>query len=181
MQSASRLQPFCHHGAPDLSLEAMARVIRTAEGPAQLALQFRLSSVSALRIPDPLPSPRRLDGLWQHTCLEAFVADPAGPGYWEFNLAPSGDWNAYHLSGYRTGLRQEAFYADLPLARSAAGQALVLDLRCPLPPGLQERPVLAVGLTAVLEDRSGSLSYWALCHPGAEPDFHDSRGWTLRL
>jgi hypothetical protein len=33
-----------------------------------------------------------------------------------------------------------------------------------------------VGLTAVVEARDGSLSYWALAHPPGKPDFHSAAG-----
>ena len=40
---------------------------------------------------------------------------------------------------------------------------------------------LQVGLSAVLEARSGALSYYSLQHARDVPDFHDRRGWTARL
>jgi hypothetical protein len=33
----------------------------------------------------------------------------------------------------------------------------------------------------VLQEPSSRLSYWALNHPAEEPDFHDRRGWMVRL
>src|SRR5579862_1162108 len=35
---------------------------------------------------------RRADGLWRHTCFEAFVAANDAAGYYEFNFSPSLDW-----------------------------------------------------------------------------------------
>ena len=148
---------------------------------------------------DDRGGPQRRDGLWQHTCFEAFVGVLGSEAYWEFNLAPSGDWNVYRFDGYRGGQAPEVSYGPLPLTvmgpraapaaadcRLTAPQALLeLDLCCPLPPPLQERlqagSTLELGLTAVLEGQAGELSYWALNHPGTEPDFHDRRGWSLRL
>ena len=34
-----------------------------------------------------------------------------------------------------------------------------------------------IGLTAVIETADGQLSYWALQHPAARPDFHHRGGW----
>ncbi|MEB3264615.1 MAG: hypothetical protein VKJ66_09615 [Synechococcus sp.] len=53
-------------------------------------------------------------------------------------------------------------------------------MRCPLPPALVEAP-LRIGVTAVLEDRRGGISYWALAHTGPEPDFHRRDSFLLRL
>ena len=38
-----------------------------------------------------------------------------------------------------------------------------------------------LGLTAVIEAQDGHLSYWALHHPAAQPDFHHRGGWTARV
>jgi hypothetical protein len=40
---------------------------------------------------------------------------------------------------------------------------------------------MQAGLTAVLETSDQGLSYWALAHPGEKPDFHNSKGFLVRL
>ena len=129
--------------------------------------------------------PQRLDGLWQHTCFEAFVGVVGVSGYWEFNVSPAGDWNVYRFSGYRTGQSLELAYGTLPLSVSVQPGLLQLELCCSMPPTLHGQfkagTGLELGLTAVLEVQGGELSYWALEHAGQEPDFHDRRSWVMRL
>jgi hypothetical protein len=36
-----------------------------------------------------------------------------------------------------------------------------------------------LGLTAVVEEENGRLSYWALKHPPGKPDFHSPEGFVL--
>jgi len=36
-----------------------------------------------------------------------------------------------------------------------------------------------IGLTMVLEEADGNLSYWALSHPGDQADFHDRRSFLI--
>ena len=38
-----------------------------------------------------------------------------------------------------------------------------------------------LGLSAVLEYQNLELSYWALCHPGAQPDFHHPNSFVIEL
>jgi hypothetical protein len=38
-----------------------------------------------------------------------------------------------------------------------------------------------LGLSAVLEEKDGAKSYWALAHRGDKPDFHDAGCFTARL
>lgn len=175
------LKPFGQEGPPAVALGASAQLVVNARGERQLRLHYRLQGCSALRLPAPAPEPQRRDELWQHTCLEAFLAPAGSAAYWEVNLAPSGDWNVYRLSAYRQGLQPDAGYPALPLRSSLDHDSLVMELCCPLPPTLAAAAALELGLCAVLEDRNGAISYWALHHPGAAADFHDRRGWTLQL
>ena len=194
------LRPFQPLQAPAVAVAAAARVLRPASGPPLLWLRYGISGAQQLRCPAPAHRPQRRDGLWQHTCLEAFVAEAGQEAYWEFNLAPSGDWAVYRLARTREGLEPDSCYDALPFEvlrqPEVEGETtkqptnelteqlvngLTVELRCPLPPALASSPELSVGLTAVLEDHRGRLSYWALTHPAAEPDFHDRRGWILKL
>jgi len=145
-----------------------------------LALRYRLhGAADALCIPVPA-APRARDGLWQHTCFEAFVAAVDEPGYREFNFSPSGEWASYRFTAYRE--RDAAPLAVTPpqtvFRRSAGGFELNATLAPEmLPPG----KALAIGLTAVLEATDGSKSYWALAHCAAKPDFHLRASFSLTL
>lgn len=171
-------------GAP-AAIELFGSLQRQGE---ELLLRFRLQGdLEALLLPAPVALPQRRDGLWQHTCFEAFWGPGGQEGYWELNASPSGDWNLYRFDRYRQGLRPEPL--PVPLRPSwclsaAWGEQpaqLTLDLRCPAPPPALGAAGLEASLTAVLEHRQAGLSYWALHHPGAEADFHDRRGFRLQL
>ena len=40
---------------------------------------------------------------------------------------------------------------------------------------------IALGLSAVIEEADGNVSYWALAHPPGKPDFHHSDCLALEL
>ena len=172
-----------------------------------LRLRYRLIDPQGLvRIPAQAATPQRRDGLWEHTCLEAFLAEPGAERYWEVNLAPSGDWNVYRLSAYRQGLTAEDGIRVLPFAVSRHADGLDLEVSLDLAAlpmaalplavlpleGLPQettpqvampqasRP-LQLGITAVLELQSGEILYWALNHPGEQADFHLREGFALRV
>ena len=143
-----------------------------------LMLEYRLDAdLGSLRIPRT-GAGERIDGLWHHTCFEAFVQGCDAPAYREFNFSPSGAWQAYAFSDYRQGG---------PLALSAAPRIECTEtgaLRlCALvsPPDLPPGQCLRLGLTAVLESEAGKLFYWALAHPPGRPDFHHTGGFALEL
>jgi hypothetical protein len=136
-------------------------------------------------VPPPAAAgPRRADGLWEHTCFELFLAAEGAEAYWEVNLAPSGEWNLYRLEGYRRGLAPVLDREALPFLVERGPDALRLFLDVQLPEELalacRSRP-LRVGVTAVMEQRGGALSYWALVHGGAEADFHRRGDFLLRV
>jgi hypothetical protein len=40
---------------------------------------------------------------------------------------------------------------------------------------------LFLGLSTVIEDDTGTLSYWALKHPSGKPDFHHPDAFALEI
>lgn len=139
-------------------------------GPRQLALRYLVGGrVGALRLPPPRPS-ARADRLWEHSCFEAFLTVP--PGYMELNFAPSTEWAAYRFSAYREGKRDAAIMA--PKIETLLGFdrfELLAELTVPM--------LGTMALSAVIEEKDGTKSYWAIAHPAEEPDFHHPGGFLL--
>jgi hypothetical protein len=125
--------------------------------------------------------------LWQHTCFEVFVMAEDGPGYREFNFSPSGEWAVYTFRSYREGEELDVeLDVDLDVDETPgivvrrSLNRLELDAEIGqnfLPPGRS----LRLGLSAVMEDVDGELSYWALRHPEGKPDFHHTDAFASQL
>jgi hypothetical protein len=118
-------------------------------------------------------APGRADDLWRHTCFEAFVA--TADGYAEYNLSPSGQWAAYRFDGPRAGMRTADEVATVE-GLDGASDMVALEARIELPRGARR-----LGLSAVIETVDGAMSYWALAHPSARPDFHHPDSFILDL
>jgi hypothetical protein len=120
--------------------------------------------------------PSRADELWRHCCFEAFVVAPDGR-YFEFNFAPSRQWAAYAFDGYRAAMRPLAG-AEPAVAADVFEDRLELTaiIEAPYPDGAAG---WRLGLSAVIEEDGGRLSYWALAHPPGKPDFHHVDGFVL--
>lgn len=173
-----RLRPFPGDPAP-VGLVIQGSAARDGE---RLCLRYELSGpLQQLQIQEPGDAPERLDDLWQSTCLECFLALNEDPGYWEANLSPAGDWNLYRLEGYRQGLAPEPAAVAPALQRLPRPDGLELVMTLTLPPRLAAAAELQLGITAVIATRHGELSYWALRHPGEQPDFHRREGFVLWL
>ena len=162
-----------------------------------LRLRWRVDGAHALVLPATALDAARADGLWRATCFEAFVRPDAqgdaSSAYVEFNLSPSGHWNAYDFRAYRDGM------APRPMARApesrvrvaaaddgddadAAQRDATLIFDAAVPRSALPALPCSLGLCAVLEERGGVKSFWALAHPpqGA-PDFHAAACFAARL
>lgn len=156
---------------PGFRLEGGARLAGSV-----LELAYRVTGkISRLRM--PVLEGRR-DGLWQHTCFEAFLQTAGEPGYVELNFTASGAWAAYRFSGRRDGMQALELPTPPVIAMNCMDSGFDLTVGAALGAA---RPSLRMGMCAVLEDTDGRLGYWALAHPGGRADFHDPAGFTLEL
>lgn len=134
-----------------------------------LRLRWRVEGAQGLVVP-PFAGRGRDDGLWQTTCFELFVRERAGPGYVEFNLSPSERWNAYRFADYRAEQEEFALPQEPNCTLRHGSSFAIFDAAIPFVSLFGAEPDIAT--SAVIEERGGVLSYWALAHPGSEPDFH---------
>lgn len=122
--------------------------------------------------------PERADELWRTTCFEAFLRPEGQESYREWNFAPSGNWAAYDFTNYRENM-VAAEVDSPPYIRTednfiwwALGATIAVDAETDW----------RLGLSAVIEEKDGTKSYWALAHPNPDkPDFHDPACFIGRL
>jgi hypothetical protein len=179
---ASRPQLFTLVPHPSTPAGAVRRLTVSAlrEPPDALRLDYRLTGdLERIAVPAPRVSVRA-DELWRHTCFEAFIARAAGAGYHELNFSPSGEWASYRFGGYRARAAAEPEDAapELRISQTSGELSVRAVIR---PPELRGADLQRLALAAVIEDRDGNLSYWALQHPPGKPDFHHPHGFVLEI
>jgi hypothetical protein len=160
-----------HPATPDGPVRAMS--VEIARHGRSLALRFLVAGDPDRMVWPPAAEAGRADGLWKHTCFEAFVS--TDDGYREYNLSPSGQWASYRFRAYREGM------AEAPETGTVVGLVIgpgqvALEARIELPPGAGR-----LALSAVIEADDGAIAYWALAHPSAKPDFHHPDSFVLDL
>jgi hypothetical protein len=106
------------------------------------------------------------------------VRSSPGEAYEEFNFAPSTQWAAYRFDGYRRGMRVANEIAAPRITVQSAPERFTLAATLEFDPG---RARCQLGLTAVLEEAGGGVSYWALAHSPGKPDFHHADGFVGEL
>ena len=148
-----------------------------------LVLHYALKGdIVRLRIPPPR-SPRRSDRLWEHTCFEAFIRPAGETPYYEFNFSPSREWAACYFRDYRDGQPFPNEDATPNIIARTADDRLDLDATIHLHrlPMVAQNGSVRLGLSAVIEEENGRLSYWALKHPPGKPDFHHPDAFALEI
>src|SRR6516162_2515955 len=179
---AQRVYLLAH---PDAGGEFVWSIAAEAQltAAATLACRYTLRGETArLRVPQA-GAGRRADGLWKHTCFEAFIGAADSAGYYEFNFSPALDWAAYRFEDYRFGMTAATLVQAPGLQVRRGGDALELTATVHLAglAPLRDAPVLRVALAAVIEQEGGRLAYWALRHAAGNPDFHHPDGFVLEL
>ena len=167
--------PLCPHPAHPAA-EGVTLAARIECAAARLTCRYELrGDLSRVRLPHTTAA--RTDELWRHTCFELFLTGAAGAHYWELNFAPGGAWAAYHFEAYRSG-RSEAPMTPC-LSEVRLPHEFTLEARLSLSALAAAPGALRLGISAVLESATGALSYWALAHGRAQPDFHDPGTFVL--
>lgn len=149
-----------------------AAAVRLANGDWQLTYLLQ-DPGKRIRTPPPVFRPGSREGLWQHTCCEAFIGLD-DTGYREFNLSPSGEWACYDFAAERArGPRTLPVTSpDIQCALTDDGWLLCATLAAVCLPAVPAR----IGLCAVLEGYDDHLAYHALRHPRDQADFHHPDG-----
>ena len=162
----------CHPATPTslsgLKVWASVDHVASLGSVATTNIWFGVSAPAFRFVLPELSEAARADELWRTTCFEAFLQRAGEEAYREWNFAPSGQWAAYDFAAYREG-RANAEVDDPPYIRledNFTWWTLGATIAVPA------EQTWRLGLSAVLEERDGTKSYWALAHPGDRPDFH---------
>jgi hypothetical protein len=166
---------------PDFPAAAVTSIAVEAVRPmSSLELHFVVAGrIAELSLP-PAETYARADALWEHTCFEAFVRPGPGEAYYELNFAPSTQWQAYWLSGYRSGMTVATEIGQPLIETRSSNDTFELWATLDLAP-LPSDTLWQIGLSAVIEETNGRKSWWALAHPPGAPDFHHRDCFSLEL
>jgi hypothetical protein len=171
-----------HPSTPNDAVRSLEVRVRAAKSDILVFHYSLAADMSRVRVP-AVDVGRPTDGLWKHTCFEAFVATPDAPGYHEFNFSPSRDWAIYRFSSYRQGMShtETGEAPEISIRPCDDGLELEAAVRLGHLYDLREARRLRIAMTAVIEDDAGSLAYWGLRHAPGKPDFHSPDGFALEI
>jgi hypothetical protein len=172
-----RAELFNHASTPSLAIRSIVANVKRSSDCVDVSFLV-VGQIELLRLPTPHES-TRADELWQHTCFELFARSQGNVAYSEFNFSPSMQWAAYTFTGYRKDMTRMEVHNPPRIDMSQNAGQLQFDVKMDARdlPG----PIAQLALSAVIEERSGSKSYWAVAHRADKPDFHHEHGFVLTL
>jgi hypothetical protein len=180
--NSRRVPLSCHPALPSRTIHSVDAIISVNESNGVTLTYLVVANTEQPRIP-AAAAPRWVNGLWQRICFEAFVGIKGSPAYYEFNFSPSREWAAYAFRGYRDGepIEDEDLAPVISVRKSGETLELKAVVHLDRLPLIQPGIVITLGLSAVIEDADGRLSYWALKHPVEKPDFHHADSFALEF
>jgi hypothetical protein len=178
MQFTLQPHPAAPPAGPPFRVWATVDHIASLAAVATTNIWFGVGAPAERFVIAKVSEPWRADELWRTTCFEAFFKRAGEDSYREWNFAPSGNWAAYDFTAHRDGMAR-AEVASPPYIRMednftwwTVGATIAVEAD----------PQWQLGLSAVLEEKDGTKSYWALAHPpGDPPDFHHPDCFAARL
>lgn len=157
-----------------------------------------------LHWPELNPLATRRNDLWLSSCCELFIAEAGNTGYLELNVSPTGDWNCYEFTDYRSGMRESPRYRIGNLARTPAppstrmlavtlestgGERLTTPAHSDSDPSCLAAPLLEIGVAVVIKCSSetadpadDAVLYYYSLHPGTgKADFHNRNNFRINM
>lgn len=168
------LVPFENSQAPAISI---ATELNTTSD--SIYISYKLSgALNSIDMGEGNPKHARVLKLWEKTCFELFMKDEKN-SYIEFNFSPDFEWNCFYFEKKGDALaeykRMELVKFDILFSNEVVN--VIVELQKKMFPDHFFDGKLCVGITSVLKEKSGALSYWALSHHDIRPNFHDFKSF----
>jgi hypothetical protein len=163
------LLPFDVSKAPKISIESE---FNSTDESIYISYKL-LGALSTVDFGTSTPKHERVMKLWEKTCFELFIKN-ANDTYIEFNFSPDFEWNCFLFEKVK-GLpveykKMESVNFDILFANDIVHVIIELQKKM-FPENFFEGP-LSAGITSIIIDKKGDISYWALSHEDIKPNFH---------
>ena len=153
--------------------------------PESVFISYKLQgALSCLDLGSGQPHHARVMKLWEKSCFELFIKN-ADNNYIEFNFSPEFEFNCFYFVSAGDKLveysRMDSVKIDILLSLDVFHLIAELDKKKFPESFFLNKTDLKAGITSVIKEKSGNLSYWALSHQDTRPNFHDFKSFAATL
>ncbi len=143
----------------------------------KLMLEYQISgNLSHYHFPK-LTKQQRADKLWLDTTFELFIAPENSAEYWEINVSPSTQWNVYHFTSYKEGMKESNIISQPTIKTYEYDNEYRLTFNSTVPNEYFDH-VLQINLCVILLDQKGVRYFYSIKRREGSPDFHDRDCFT---
>lgn len=169
------LIPYEPKSAPKIKIDCELNQARDS-----IFISYKVQgALESLDLGTGVPKHARQIKLWEKTCFELFIKDETN-SYIEFNFSPDFEWNCFYFEKKGDPLlefkKMEQVKFDILFSNDVVH--IVLELQKRMFPDQFFEGKLAAGISSVIKEKTGNLSYWALSHHDIKPNFHDFRSFS---
>jgi hypothetical protein len=163
------LIPYDLSSPPHITIETE---LNTTESSVFISYKV-CGELAAIDLGEGHPNHARVMKLWEKSCFELFIKTKED-SYIEFNFSPEFEWNCFYFSKKGDALveyaRMDSVKFDILLSLDVFHLIVEIDKK-KFPDGFFQGPLQA-GITSVIKEKNGKISYWALSHEDIKPNFH---------
>lgn len=173
------LLPYDSTTAPEIVIETELNTNQDS-----LFISYKMTGdLASIDLGSETPNHSRVIKLWEKSCFELFIKNQKD-SYVEFNFSPEFEWNAFYFAKKGDALaeyaRIDSVKIDILLSLEVFHLIVQIDKK-KFPDGFFDGNELSAGITSVVKQKNGSLSYWALSHEDTRPNFHDFRSFRYKF
>ncbi len=138
----------------------------------QLTLEYQIQgNMSQYHFPKQTKQ-ERANELWLDTTFELFIAPTNSDEYWEINISPSTQWNVYHFTSYKEGMKESNIISQPTIKTDEYHNEYRLTFNSTVPNEHFDH-VLQINLCVILLDQKGVRHFYSIKRREGSPDFHD--------
>lgn len=163
------LIPYDLSSPPHISIETE---LNTTES--SIFISYKVcGELASIDLGEGHPNHARVMKLWEKSCFELFIKTKED-SYIEFNFSPEFEWNCFYFTKKGDPVLEYARFdsvkTDILLSLDVVHLIVELDKK-KFPDGFFQGPLHA-GISSVIKEKNGNMSYWALSHEDIKPNFH---------
>lgn len=163
------LVPFDTTSAPNITIETELNTTHES-----VFISYKVQGdLASIDLGPGVPNHARVIKLWEKSCFELFIKN-SKDNYIEFNFSPEFEWNCFYFEKKGDALaeyaRMNCLKTDILLSLEVFHLIVEID-KSKFPEGFFAGD-LSAGITSVIKEKSGKMSYWALSHNDTRPNFH---------
>lgn len=144
----------------------------------KITLEYQvLGHMAHYHFPKPTKQ-KRANNLWLDSSFELFLAPKNRTSYYEINVSPSTQWNAYMFQAYKQEMKESTIFSTPSIKILHLEEEYSFSFEMAVQEGFLSQK-LEINLAVILLGNDGVRNFYSLVKGEGMPDFHDREGFVV--